>query len=326
MKVGIYESKILHTREIEEILAQHNIESFRVTASNIKFDYVITLGGDRGLRNYFHDVVHLATPILGIAESDSNEIITQISLKNFHTLLPRLKKKNYHTEQVPSIDVNIDDKNTFHVLNDFAIFPSKSAVMMEHTLSINGQNVWHDSGDGIIVCTPLGSSAYSMSAGGPMLFQDSKVFGIVPVNSLDVTRRPLVVSDSSTVLIDDIYSSIHCDVVLDGIRRVVVKNKVVCTKSTPRHLVRFDKKATTISVLAKKVQLADDLLKMPPSFKLLLKTLEYEGQLTKKELSAKTLLPERTIRLALSHLVSKGYIRRKLSQRDARQRIYETIL
>jgi len=65
------------------------------------------------------------------------------------------------------------------------------------------------------------------------------------------------------------------------------------------------------------------LLNMPPSSKLLLKILEYEGAMTQKELATKTLLPDRTVRLALSHLLEKGYVKRKISMRDARQKIYE---
>ena len=62
---------------------------------------------------------------------------------------------------------------------------------------------------------------------------------------------------------------------------------------------------------------------MPPSSKLLLKILEYEGSMTQKELVAKTLLPDRTVRLAMSHLLEKGYVNRKISIRDSRQKIYE---
>jgi len=56
---------------------------------------------------------------------------------------------------------------------------------------------------------------------------------------------------------------------------------------------------------------------------LLLKILEYEGAMTQKELLTKTMLPDRTIRLALSHLLGKGYVKKKVSIRDARQKIYE---
>jgi NAD+ kinase len=51
--------------------------------------------------------------------------------------------------------------------------------------------------------------------------------------------------------------------------------------------------------------------------------LEYEGALSQKDLSVRTMLPERTIRLSLSHLLNLGYVKKKTSLRDARQRIYE---
>jgi NAD+ kinase len=71
------------------------------------------------------------------------------------------------------------------------------------------------------------------------------------------------------------------------------------------------------------VKLAKDLLSMPPSAKLILKTLEYEGALSQKDLSSRTMLPERTMRLSLSHLLNGGYVKKKTSLRDSRQKIYE---
>jgi len=227
-------------------------------------------------------------------------------------------------ENVPRIGVKIDGKNVYPVLNDVAIFTSKSATLMEYVLRVNGEEVWHDSSDGVIISTPTGSSAYSMSAGGPVIFQSSNVFGIVSVNSLDTTRRPLIVSDNSIIEIDEISSRLHCDVVLDGIDRYKVNNNVEATKFIPpARIVRVKVDSTAISALAKKVKLAEELLAMPPSSKLLLKIMEYEGSMTQKELASKTLLPDRTVRLAMKHLMEKGYIKRKVSMRDARQKIYE---
>lgn len=220
--------------------------------------------------------------------------------------------------------VKIDGKNVYPVLNDVAVFPSKSAMLMEHTLRVNGDEVWHDNSDGIIISTPIGSSAYSMSAGGPVLFQDSAVFEIISVNSLDVTRRPIIVSNKSSIEIDDIFARLHCEVILDGLDRYKVSKIVECSQfSPPAKIIRLKKDSTAISALAKKVHLAEELLSMPPSSKLLLKTLEYEGALTQKDLVNKTLLPDRTVRLALSHLLKKGYVKKKISIRDARQKIYE---
>ncbi len=257
-------------------------------------------------------------------KSESDGFLSQIDLKQFSTYAKRLKKMDYHVEEVTRLGVKIDGKNVYPVLNDVAVFPSKSAMLMEHILRINGDEVWHDSSDGIIISTPIGSSAYSMSAGGPVIFQDSPVFGIISVNSLDVIRRPLVVSNQSVIEIDQISARLYCEVVLDGLDRYKVNNMVEATKFMPSaKIIRLTKDTTTISALAKKVKLAEDLFNMPPSSKLLLKTLEYEGPMTQKELVTKTLLPDRTVRLAMSHLLEKGYAKRKVSIRDSRQKIYE---
>ena len=205
-----------------------------------------------------------------------------------------------------------------------AVISDRSAMLMEHTLRVNGDEVWHDSSDGVIISTPIGSSAYSMSAGGPVIFQDSDVFGIISVNSLDITRRPLIVSNSSVIEVDEISSRLHCEVVLDGLDRYKVKNSVEATNYEPSaNIIRLKKDTTAISAIAKKVKLAEELFNMPPSSKLLLKTLEYEGSMSQKELVKKTRLPDRTVRLAMSHLLEKGYVKKKVSIRDSRQKIYE---
>jgi len=327
VQIGIYGSETTDTavKTIKKILDESGIQSFTITKSKSKqSDCVIVLGGDKGVRNYFHRTFDTVSPVLGISEGEASGFLAQIDLREFHSYVNVLKKQKYTVEEVPRLGVKIDGKNVYPVLNDVAVFSSKSAILMEHTLRVNGEEVWHDNSDGIIVSTPIGSSAYSMSAGGPVLFQDSAVFEIISVNSLDVTRRPIIVSNESLIEIDDIYARLHCEVVLDGLERYKVNKTVECTKFLPSaKIIRLKKDFTAISALAKKVHLAEELLRMPPSSKLLLKTLEYEGALTQKDLVNKTLLPARTVRLALSHLLKKGYVKKKVSIRDARQKIYE---
>ena len=327
MQIGIYGSGTTDAaaKTIKKILDESGIKSFTISKSkNKEADCIIVLGGDKGVRNYFHSTVDAVSPVLGISEGEASGFLAQIDLREFSSYVNILKKQNYTVEEVPRLGVKIDGKNVYPVLNDVAVFSSKSAMLMEHTLSVNGDEVWHDNSDGIIVSTPIGSSAYSMSAGGPVLFQDSAVFEIISVNSLDVTRRPIIVSNDSSIEISDIYARLHCEVVLDGTDRYKVNKIVECTQFfPPAKIIRLKKDTTAISALAKKVHLAEELLSMPPSSKLLLKTLEYEGALTQKDLANKTLLPARTVRLALSHLLKKGYVKKKVSIRDARQKIYE---
>lgn len=328
MRIGIYGlgASDATLARIKDILDDAGIERFGATnrSKMKKADCILVLGGDKGVREYFHHPVDTTVPVIGISEGEASGFLAQIDHKEFASYVGRLKNKKYTVEEVPRLGVKIDGKNTHTVLNDVAIFSSKSAVLMEHTLRVNGEEVWHDSSDGIIISTPIGSSAYSMSAGGPVIFQESAVFGIISVNSLDVTRRPLIVSNDSSVEIDDISARIHCEAVLDGIQRHAVKKTIQCSLFCPAaKIIRLKRDTTAISALTKKVNLAKELLSMPPSSKLLLKTLEYEGVMTQKDLANKTLLPDRTVRLALSHLLEKGYIKKKISIRDARQKIYE---
>jgi NAD+ kinase len=319
---GAFLSKVKKTLESLNVNTQIMKESEYHTARQV--DLVLVAGGDRGILDYFHKVVTDSAPVLGIYETDATGFLAQIDVRDLESAIARLKRSDYLVEEVFRLAVKVDGKPIDPALNDVAIFPSKSATLMEHVLRIDGKDVWHDNSDGIIVATPTGSTAYSMSAGGPMVMQKSQVFLVVSVNSLDNTRRPLVIPNESRLEIADITSRYHCEVVLDGGRRQQIKRTLECSKHEfSARLVRLAGDSSAASLMAKKVKLSEDMLKMPPSAKLILKTLEYEGALSQKDLAARTMLPERTIRLSLSHLLGQGYVKKKTSLRDARQRIYE---
>jgi NAD+ kinase len=287
-------------------------------------DLILVSGGDRGILNYFHKVVTHSAPVLGLYESESTGFLAQLDIRYLDSAVSQIKEGDYEVDEVFRLAVNVDGKEVEPVLNDVAVFPSKSAMLMEHVLRINREDVWHDNSDGIIISTPTGSTAYSMSAGGPMVLQKSHVFLVVSVNSVDNTRRPLIVPYDTILEIAEIMSRYHCEVILDGGSRLGIKKTLECYKHEfPARLVRLTGDFSATSLIAKKVRLAEDLLSMPPSAKLILKTLEYEGALSQKDLSTRTMLPERTIRLSLSHLLTRGFVKKKTSLRDARQKIYE---
>lgn len=319
---GAFLSKVKKTLESLNVHTQIMKDSEYHTARQV--DLVLVAGGDRGILDYFHKVVTDSAPVLGIYETDATGFLAEIDFRDLESAIGRVKRNDFSVEEVFRLAVTVDGKSIDPALNDVAVFPSKSATLMEHVLRIDGKDVWHDNSDGVIVATPTGSTAYSMSAGGPMVMQKSHVFLVVSVNSLDNTRRPLVVPNESRLEITDITSRYHCEVVLDGGRRQQIKRTLECSKHEfPARLIRLAGDSSAASLMAKKVKLSEDMLKMPPSAKLILKTLEYEGALSQKELASRTMLPERTIRLSLSHLLGQGYVKKKTSLRDARQRIYE---
>jgi NAD+ kinase len=319
---GALLSKIKTTLESLSVKTQVMKDNEYHTAKEA--DLVLVAGGDRGILDYFHRVTTDSAPVVGVSETEATGFLAQLEVRDLEFATSRLKRGDFEVDEVFRLAVKVDGRQVDPVLNDVAVFPSKSATLMEHVLKIDGTDVWHDNSDGVIISTPTGSTAYTMSAGGPMVLQNSQVFLIVSVNSLDNTRRPLVVPNDVTVEVMDVTSRYHCEVVLDGGRRVRIKKTLGCSKHEfPARLVRLVGDSSAASLMAKKVKLAEDMLKMPPSAKLILKTLEYEGTLSQKDLAARTMLPERTVRLSLSHLLSQGYVKKKTSLRDARQRIYE---
>src|SRR5919199_5377042 len=289
--------------QMKKTLDSLNINTQIMKDDNYKLakevDLVLVAGGDRGILDYFHKVVTDSAPVLGIYETDATGFLAQLEVRDLESATSRLKRGEYSVDEVFRLSVKVDGKQVEPALNDVAVFPSKSATLMEHVLRIDGNDVWHDNSDGVIVSTPTGSTAYSMSAGGPMVLQRSPVFLVVSVNSLDNTRRPLVIPNDSVLEITGITSRYHCETVLDGGRRLQIRNTLECRKHEfPARLVRLAGDSSATSLMAKKVKLAEDMLRMPPSAKLILKTLEYEGALSQKDLASRTMLPERTIRLS----------------------------
>ena len=134
MKIGIFDAGTAGpgAKSIKHELDNLGIDSFFMNprSKTKACDCVIVLGGDRGVRNYFHGSYDSDVPVLGISESESSGFLAQIDLKEFPSYLNRLKNKKYKIEEVPRIGVKIDGKSVYPVLNDVAVFTSKSATLM----------------------------------------------------------------------------------------------------------------------------------------------------------------------------------------------------
>src|SRR5947209_7459784 len=230
--------------QMKKTLESLNINMEMMKDSNHKLanevDLVLADGGDRGILDYFHKVVTDSAPVLGVYESDSTGFLAQLDVRDLESVALRLKKGDYEIDEVFRLAVKVDGREVEPVLNDVAVFSSKSAILMEHVLSIDNKDVWHDSSDGVIIATPTASTAYSMSEDGPMVLQKSRVFIVVSVNSVDNTRRPLVVPNDTKLEIADIVSRYHCEVVLDGGSRLGIKKMLECYRHEfPARLVRL---------------------------------------------------------------------------------------
>ena len=108
------------------------------------------------------------------------------------------------------------EQKQFFALNDITIRRSENASMLSFQVAVNGEflnNYW---ADGIIISTPTGSTAYSLSCGGPILTPDSNTITISPIASHTLTVRPLVLSDECTVKVSVSGRSCHYTLGIDS--------------------------------------------------------------------------------------------------------------
>jgi len=289
-------------------------------------DFVLTLGNDNDILKTFHKIFKLNIPILGVNENEDEKFLTEIGLSKLRQVIPQISKGKFDVEESKTLTVKTDTKEFPPAVNEVAIFPHRSATLLEYTLKVDDEEIWTDSSDGLIIATPTGSTAYAMSTGGPMILPKANVFTIVSVNSLDITRRPLIIPEDSKVKIDNIVSRLQCEIIVDGVYRSKIGRIVEVSKSiNPARLIRLAKTSHTANKMAKKIILARDLLAMSPSAKLMLKTLEYEGPLSRRDILKKTMLPDRTVSLALSILLDRGLVKRRSSLRDGREKMYSPV-
>ncbi|GBC70383.1 NAD kinase [Candidatus Calditenuaceae archaeon HR02] len=313
--------------EVEEVL-RDKLQNVKVCESlaDVGFergDILIVVGDDKDVLQALHTVSDRDVRVLAVSREATRGFLSQVMLDELPDALERIERGQFMTESLTALRVMVDDRNVATAVNEAALFSQISATLVEYSLYVDGELLWRDLADGLIVSTPLGSSGYSLSAGGPLIHHAAKALAVVPVNSIDMTRRPLIIGDKSDISVENISSRGGAEVIVDGLLRVPVEESLtIKAYEPPIRFIRLNGPSPIFSKIEKKIHLAEELLDTPPSAKLILKTIEYEGPLTYSQLLKKTMLPERTLRHALNILVSKRLLARRPLTRDARQKIY----
>lgn len=282
---------------------------------------LLVLGEDKDVLKALHHVKSRDMLVLGVSKTENNSFLMETTLERLDEALRAFLRKEYSVEYSSRLKAIVDGAETPYALNELAIFPRKSATIVEYSLYVNDEFVWRDIGDGLIVSTPIGSTAYALSTGGPIIHPYARVISIVPVNSLNLTRRPLVAPLESVIEIRDMISNSTCEVIVDGGYRMKAGDRILVKRGEDAAFLRLSK-TLLAKRLEKKARMSLDISSLPPSAKLILKVLEYEGALTQKDIVKKTMLPARTVRHALAMLVGNNFIRKRPLIRDPRQDLY----
>lgn len=205
---------------IAEMMPGHGMQICKTSILGEVCDLVIVVGGDGSLLGAARALARFNTPVLGINRGRLG-FLTDISPDD--TMLEAVQAVldgEYTEEKRFLLDAEVKrDGNPIGsaaALNDVVLHPGKSARMIAFDLYIEGQFVYNLRSDGLIVSTPTGSTAYSLSGGGPIMHPCLDALVLVPMFPHTLSSRPIVVDGKSEIKIIvsqdlDIYPTVSCD-------------------------------------------------------------------------------------------------------------------
>jgi NAD+ kinase len=203
-----------------------------------KSELVVVLGGDGTMLRTARYLTGHKVPILGI-NMGSFGYLTEVNLNEIHSTLKLIISGKLVTEKRMMLDVSIKHGKTVtnlgSVLNDVVINRGDLSRMNELELEVNGRYLTTYKGDGLIVSTPTGSTAYSLSAGGPIVFPGKDLIIINPICPHTLTNRPIIFSEDSNLKITLWSKDKGAMLTLDGQEAYKIKSGDVVTVKRSKH-------------------------------------------------------------------------------------------
>jgi len=204
---------------LAEALPGHGLQVCSWRTLGEACDLVIVVGGDGSLLGAARALVASGVPLLGINRG-SLGFLTDILPDALEAQIGEVLDGQYRVENRFLLEAEVrrggETLGQGDALNDLVLHPGKSAKMIEFELFIDGQFVCNQKADGLIVATPTGSTAYSLSAGGPIMHPKLDAIVVVPMYPHTLSSRPIVVNADSELKIVvaknlSIYPQVSCD-------------------------------------------------------------------------------------------------------------------
>jgi NAD+ kinase len=167
-----------------------------------KTQLIIVLGGDGTMLRAARHLAKYDVLIVGI-NMGSFGYLTEVNFNEMYSALEFILAGNYATERRMMLDVTISHGKTIinagTVLNDVVINRGNLSRIVELETAINDQYLTTYKADGLIISTPTGSTAYSLSAGGPIVYPEKDLIIINPICPHTLTNRPIIIPQDSTL-------------------------------------------------------------------------------------------------------------------------------
>lgn len=181
------------------------VSTMTPTDIGLHADVAIVLGGDGTMLGIARQLAPFDVPLIGINHGRLG-FITDISRKDMMPVLEEILDGNYKSERRSMLEGRIirnGEAAEFGLaLNDIVVARGSGAGMAELRVEVEEHFMYHQRSDGLIVSTPTGSTAYSLSAGGPLLHPTLKGIVLVPIASHSLSSRPIVIPDSSEIKVE----------------------------------------------------------------------------------------------------------------------------
>lgn len=189
-------------QETAKLVSYQNTQSVSRALLGEVADLVIVVGGDGSLLHAARSLVRHNTPVIGINRGRLG-FLTDIAPSEVIYKLDQVLQGDYQLDRRFLLEMEIrSNGQTLYdaiALNDVVLHSGKSVHMIDFELNIDGQYVYRQHSDGLIVSTPTGSTAYALSGGGPILHPSMDAIALVPMHPHTLSSRPIVVGGQSEI-------------------------------------------------------------------------------------------------------------------------------
>lgn len=209
---------------------------------NFDVDYVISLGGDGTFLKAASKVGPKQIPIIGVNMGRLG-FLANVAPEEIKDVLNNVFEGRYEIEERAVIQLEADGKvleNCPFALNDIAILKRDNAAMISIKASVNGEFLVTYLADGLVISTPTGSTAYSLSVGGPIIVPQSGILSMTPVAPHSLNIRPIVISDEAEIKLEVQSRSHNFLAAVDGRSEKLSEGVTLTIKKAP-HKVRIVK-------------------------------------------------------------------------------------
>jgi NAD+ kinase len=196
-------------------------------------DAVIALGGDGTVLKAVHRVGFGGAPVLGV-NLGTLGFLAEVPVEQLEVAVDEVIRGSVLLESRCALEVVLPDGAVVRALNEVVLDKHGASRMITMEARIDGQYLNTYVADGLIIATPTGSTAYSLSAGGPIVSPTSNVFVITPLAPHTLTARPLVVPDTSVIELTITPDLPFASLAADGVDHVVPSGTPIVIRRSSR--------------------------------------------------------------------------------------------